>query len=231
MTLKPLIPLLLAAAVPAAFAQGDREAVHTFQVDLDAQGRVTSIDPVDAIPDATRAALQAHIANWRFEPRDGATQATRTYLRVATAGESSATSTPRIISASTGPAMTHLTQPVYPTSELRRGEGGVVVLEVAVGADGRVHDVGFHGDRQQATRSMAQAARDAALAWQFTPEQVDGQPVASTVVVPVCFMAVNPDPYSCTWQGPEARNLSRYAVVNLDPVVRVDIPSQQIAGF
>lgn len=230
-----LAPLAAPAAqVPETGAAPAGEQVHTFAIDLDSSGRVTALEPTAALPDALRAALESRIAEWIFQPtsRDGhPADTTRSYLRIAVAADGPVNDRLRILSASTGPAFETLSQPEYPTSELRRGEGGVVVLQVEVDATGAVTAVDFHGAKQRATRSMANAARDAAWQWQFIPEQVDGNPIASTVLVPVCFMADHPGSSSCNWQGPDARHLSRLAIVTLDPAARVDTQAGQLAGF
>ncbi|MBB1059493.1 energy transducer TonB [Marilutibacter spongiae] len=226
-----LAPIAAAAQTGATGTAWNGEQVHTFAIELDPQGRMVSMRPTAPMPDALRSALESRAAEWVFQTDGRPAGSIRSYLRIAVAGGTSAGEPLRILSATTGPAFDTLSNPVYPTSELRRGEGGVVVLQVEVDANGAVTAVDFHGDKQRATRSMANAARDAAWQWRFTPEQVDGMPIASTVLVPVCFMADHPAPSSCSWQGPGARHLSRLAIVTLDPAARVDTQAAQLAGF
>lgn len=229
-------PLSAAAATAAAQAAqpgaDNQPAAYTFAVDLDARGQVTAIAADGAMPEATRKELEARIGEWAFTPAvaDGRPAATRTYLRVTSSGARGPDGTIKILSATTGPGVASLSNPAYPTTELRRGEGGIVVLQLAVDADGRVTGVEFYGDRQRASRSLANAAQAAAQDWRFKPETVNGAPIASTVVLPVCFMATHPTLSTCAWQGPDAKNFNRMDIVALDPAARVDTGVGQFAS-
>lgn len=75
--------------------------------------------------------------------------------------------------------------PEYPAVALRRGEGGTVVLRVAVGADGRPGDIEV--SRHGGSRELDRAAVEAVRQWRFAPATERGQAVASVVEVPVDF--------------------------------------------
>ena len=220
------------AQAPAGATADGQPTAYTFAVDLDTRGQVTAIDSGEAMPDAVRRELLARIGEWAFTPAEanGQPAATRTYLRVTTTGARGPDGLLKVLSATTGPGVANLSAPSYPTSELRRGEGGIVILQLAVDADGQVTDVDFYGDRQRASRTLANAARDAARDWRFRPETVNGAPVAGTVVLPVCFMATHPTVSTCAWQGPDAKNFNRMDVVALDPAARVDIGMGRFAS-
>lgn len=229
-----LVASLLAAGTTlhAQTVQAGQPTAHTFALELDARGQLTAIEPTEAMPAELRKELEARIGQWAFAPArvDGQPAATRTYLRITTAGSRSPDGMLKVLSATTGPGVASLSNPAYPTSELRRGEGGIVVLQLAVDANGEVTDVAFYGERQRASRTLANAARDAARDWRFKPETVNGTAIASTVVLPVCFMATTPTLSTCTWQGPDAKNFNRMDIVAVEPAARVDTGIGQFAS-
>jgi protein TonB len=66
-----------------------------------------------------------------------------------------------------------------------RGEQGVVVLELAIGTDGRV--VTTRIARSSGFGRLDEAARRAAQAWRFRPALVEGQPTLAMVQTSVQF--------------------------------------------
>lgn len=83
---------------------------------------------------------------------------------------------PRIV---TNPA------PRYPAEALTAGSQGVVVLRVAIGADGKVTRAGVH--RSSGVAALDEAALAAVRRWQFVPARRRGFAVAKEVAVPVRF--------------------------------------------
>lgn len=77
-------------------------------------------------------------------------------------------------------------QPAYPAAALRSREQGTVLLRVDVDAQGRPASVNVENSSR--SRELDRAARDAVEQWTFSPAIEDGQPVPSTVTVPVDFM-------------------------------------------
>lgn len=75
--------------------------------------------------------------------------------------------------------------PRYPTSALRRGESGEVLLRVEVDETGRAAAVEVV--RSSNSRSLDRAAVTAVRRWRFQPALRDGQPVPGTVQVPIDF--------------------------------------------
>jgi TonB family protein len=222
-----LFSLAASAQQPAGTSSpGDgnsQPVVYTYALELDSNGGITALAPKEAMPAQVDAELERLVRGWVFVPAevDNERVATRTFLRIAVQPSRDAAQPLKLLSVTTGPAPDSLRSPEYPVSAKRRGEEGVVVLKLEVGADGRVQDVEFYGEKQRATRTLANAARAAAREWRFIPEQADGVPVSSTVVMPVCFMATDPTPATCTWEGPDARRFSRMTVLTLDPAARV----------
>jgi TonB family protein len=73
----------------------------------------------------------------------------------------------------------------YPEMSRLRGEQGVVVLELAIGTDGRV--VTTRIARSSGFGRLDEAARRAAQAWRFRPALVEGQPTLAMVQTSVQF--------------------------------------------
>jgi len=185
---------------------------------------VQSARPAHAGDDPTYARIADELRSWVFQAGalDGVPQPTTTWVRVlvdaGTSGEAA-----RILSASAGPAPDRLQHPVFPAAAQRRGQHGVVVLELQTDQAGRVTDSRVHDTVGPVSRAMGQAAVEASRQWSFRPERVAGVPQASTLLMPVCFTAP-PVSEDCTWSGPEARSYGRETVLALDPVARVTRP-------
>jgi TonB family protein len=76
----------------------------------------------------------------------------------------------------------HVT-PVYPAAAREAKIAGVVILEVGIGADGRVLDV----EVVRSIPELDQAAIDAIKQWEYVPLLVDGVPTPTTFEVTVQF--------------------------------------------
>ncbi len=76
--------------------------------------------------------------------------------------------------------------PPYPLAARRRGEEGVVVLDVLVGTDGSANEVSVR--RSSGHASLDAAARETVeRRWRFQPAVERGMPVARRVAVPIRF--------------------------------------------
>ena len=75
--------------------------------------------------------------------------------------------------------------PVYPVAARRLREEGVVLVRVAVAADGRPTAVTV--ERGCGHPLLDEAAREAVRRWTFEPARAGGTPVDSLVVIPVRF--------------------------------------------
>lgn len=89
------------------------------------------------------------------------------------------------LSAGATPVPVEMPAPRYPTQAARRGLGGTVRVRAEVGVDGVPTSVAVVAG--SGTRELDRAALDAVRRWRFRPGQVDGQPVAGSVVVPIEF--------------------------------------------
>lgn len=217
------IPFLLSLALPFAATASDAvsqstQQVYTYAVELDADGRIASLQRHGAAPGAASDALVSEIRGWVFSPGDAAATS-RTYLRVvvdeADGGDY------RVVSATTGPALAAMTPPEYPMRDQLAGNEGMVVLRLDVAADGSVRSADVHAATGTATRAMAASAVRASRTWSFAPEQVAGQAVPSTLLWPVCYLGPWSAPSACSWTGPDAQRFSSKSVLPLDPKVTV----------
>lgn len=74
----------------------------------------------------------------------------------------------------------------YPLRALQQRIGGTVLLNVHIGADGKVYEVKL---AKSAHRLLASAAVRAVRRWTFEPATTNGIPSTSWVVVPIVFAA------------------------------------------
>lgn len=93
---------------------------------------------------------------------------------------------PVVTGAKPDPRHAALLQPPYPTSMIRAGLGGLVVVRVLVGADGRVKSVEQVSASEDA---FFRATRDQALSkWRFQPATSDGAPIEAWREMTVRFV-------------------------------------------
>lgn len=89
------------------------------------------------------------------------------------------------VSSDHGPRLSEHATPTYPREALRAGITGSVRVRIAIDAQGNVVDVSIvHGS---GSGLLDRAALDAVRGWHYQPAIQGGQPVPSTVEVPVDF--------------------------------------------
>lgn len=199
--------------------------VYTYEIELDRDGGVRRLAPHGFYPDAVSAVLDRQIGDWIFEAAtiEPAPASTTTFLRVVTT-HSDAQEGFEVVTALTGPAPQHLRHPEYPVRDQMAGRQGTVVLKLQLDQAGRVATADVDTVTGTISRTMAASARTAALDWRFTPESVDGQLRASTILWPVCFVGAQSSVSDCTWQGPDAQRFSSKTVLTLNPAARLVSP-------
>ncbi len=84
-----------------------------------------------------------------------------------------------------GPRVSEQSPPRYPRRALREGIEGTVRLTVSIDAMGNVVDVQIA--QGSGSAELDRAAQDAVREWRYQPAIHDGQPVASTLEIPVDF--------------------------------------------
>jgi protein TonB len=75
--------------------------------------------------------------------------------------------------------------PVYPNISRLRGETGKVLLRVSVNRNGQAASIELH--QSSGSNKLDEAAIRTVRLWNFVPAKVDGNPVDSTVIVPIDF--------------------------------------------
>ena len=197
-TRRPLLPPHLLKPLAIAFGIG---LLLFFLLWLDqrndsdffkAGGPTTSAGEIETLPAPVPAdvASEDGTASGLSIPRDG----TRPAMP---AGDQ-----PRIVEAPTPPPApvapvarpavastdaTPISQPAprYPQSAMRRGIGGTARVQATVAPDGSVERLELA--EGSGNRDLDRAALEAVRRWTFKPATRNGQPVSSTVVVPLQF--------------------------------------------
>jgi TonB family protein len=105
-------------------------------------------------------------------------------LGVAMVAQASAGNLEQVAKPDTGYNASH--SPIYPAESVKKREQGMVLLDVLVGIDGKVHDVKVDA-KTTASPDLIKAASDAVTSWHFNPEIKNGKPVAAYARVPVKF--------------------------------------------
>lgn len=75
--------------------------------------------------------------------------------------------------------------PSYPSSALRRGESGTVIVQAVVGVQGTVIDARVV--QRSGSRDLDRAAVEAVRGWRFQPAQSNGQPMQASLDIPFDF--------------------------------------------
>ena len=82
----------------------------------------------------------------------------------------------------------HRVEPDYPEEARRQGIQGPVVLDLRIGRDGTVQDVGL----VNGPAVLAQAATAAVKQWQFKPQYIDGREVETQTRITLRFSLPTP---------------------------------------
>ncbi|MGY6519485.1 MAG: energy transducer TonB [Lysobacteraceae bacterium] len=223
--------LVLCFAQPGIAATNGYERTYRVALELAPDGSVVQARAWDDVPDVLRPTLESLVDTWAYAPGEveGQPQPTRTTLSVrmavgASPDDGSALQV-RPTGASVGVAALDSPPPRYPARAARRGQSGVVWVEIDVRGDGSVEDARVHPRSPAAPGVLQTAAVDSAQQWRFVTEQVGGRGLAASVVVPVCFTLHDAPPGpdslpSCRVELDEGSAPSD-GVLTLDPAARL----------
>lgn len=231
------LAVVLLALSGAAFAGKHAPSVlhltHSWQVSMDAHGKVLALAGVDELEPAVRDPLERAIRSWNFEPGslDGQPVATRTMLTldvdfVPVEGDRYSV---RIRDARTGGIIDDSRSkaaPRFPREARKPGLFAMVVVEAKYAADGSivaVEPLPQHGIHS--TPALERATIAAVKRWFVTPERVGGRAVASSVLVPICYTVTrgpSPPDFTCSFTPPgSSSTVTEGGTFALAPVARL----------
>ncbi len=185
--------LLLVCSLPTQAARG-HEQTYAVGADVDTNGHVTATQVDADVPAQLADVLASAVKQWAFVPAtlDGHPVPAHTFIQVKLQAvpDTSEHDKLRLNFIGNGPRLdkTNVT-PRYPLDAARAGEPAFVFLDATVQPDGSLTDMTVHSQFASwpVRPSFEHAVLTAARHWHATPEQVDGQPVATHMRIPVNF--------------------------------------------
>ena len=189
-----LIAILMTPLLAMAEAEALPDPISVLvEIDVTADGRVAEARLLDELPEATALRVQERVTAFEFEPatRDGLPVRSRTTLFLEFAFEAldDGRVAIRIRDAYTAPRFEAHTKrdhpPRYPLGAIRERRGGDVTMELTYDASGQVTRA--IARKVEGPRAFGEVTEEAAINWRLVPEEVDGSPVAGTIVTPVYF--------------------------------------------
>lgn len=197
--------VVYASATHAAPAQ-DAPRIHlAWDLALDAEGRIETMQLQGKWPGELRERLEQDIRTWQFTPgRIGNRYApTTTSLNVALQVRPAAAGAwnVHIDSATTGGRIRREAQATYPERAYVASRQGLVILRIVYDESGKVTRSDLADFSPLRSGSLVGAARAAAKRFEIEPERVDGRPLGATAYLPICFVASRRD-NPCTWTRP-----------------------------
>jgi hypothetical protein len=195
-----LLPLALALLAPLAAAAPDKAPRLLFvqtesRIEVDAQGNITAIRTTPQLPPEVEAVVHDNLRKLRFAPpmKDGRPVAGVTFAsQDACAAPVDGRYTFAVKYRGNGPSMDRSHPPVYPRELERRGIQSKWTVEYAIAADGHASVVGITrregGDGNRGDAEFRKVLTQWIEGSRFSPEQLDGQPVATRMSTKVDFV-------------------------------------------
>lgn len=185
-----LLSMLWAPLTAATLPENLRSYVSA-PVKVDAQGRVQELGAISPeLAPALESILRERMLSIAFEPArvDGQAVAVEAQMRMAlTLRPTEDGLKLAVAEVATGPKFSKVRKPQIPRSLLARGQNVRIVTRVEYDASGKVVDVLV----ERATVPLARIesmAKKVAMAWEFEPERVNGQPVPGWAIVPIVLL-------------------------------------------
>ncbi len=204
-TMKPAVLctvlLLLACALPVQAAD-KHEMTYKVGANVDVQGRVT-VTQLDAdVPASIAPVLAAAVKQWQFVPatNHGHPVLAHTFIfaKLQATPNAAGRYDVRISFAGNGPKLQTLNaQPHYPEDAIHARQSAFLILNATVQPDGSLTDmtVSSKFEGWHPLPSFKNAVLAVAKRWHAIPEQVDDQPVATRMRIPVSF-TLNPPQFT-----------------------------------
>ncbi|MFB9066592.1 energy transducer TonB [Pseudofulvimonas gallinarii] len=170
----------------------------TAEADIDREGRISRlVVPDDALDARLLREVRRVVPAWRFDPvldasGNAVTLATHMQIEVRMGADDGRGAPVEIQYAGMGPVVERSALP-YPPQAVSRRQQGEVSLRVRVTPEGKAEDIEI---LQSSGHSLLDSGAKAAVAeWTFKPDRINGQPVPSTVTVPISYrMATRQQP-------------------------------------
>jgi TonB family protein len=226
---------LLLASAQTAHAAERREQTYRVGADVDATGHVIATQIDRDVPASIAGVLATAVRKWQFvsATRNGQPVPAHTFIysKLLVLPGANGQYSLHIIYTGNGPKFDGAGwEARYPKDALQRRQAAFVFVTATVQPDGRPADITVESQFAEwpVARSFKNAALKAARSWHFTPEQVDGQPVATQVRIPMSFT------FSGQILTPEQISILREAASKKDAVANaeadqlgVPLPSEQ----
>ena len=226
--------LLLTVSLTTQAAER-REQTYRVGANVDATGHVIATQVEQDVPASIVAVLTSAVKQWQFAPatRNGQPVPAHTfvYAKLLALPNASGQYDLRISYAGNGPKFDRAGWKArYPRDAVQRRQAAFVFVNATVQPDGRLGNITVNSQFAEwpVATSFKDAALKAARSWHFTPEQVDGQPVATQVRIPMNFT------FSGQVLTPEQIKILREAARKKDAVANAEaeqpgipLPSEQ----
>jgi len=174
---------------PAEAKTAGIQGVVIIEALIDERGKVTAARILRSIPALNQAALDA-VTGWAFTPtlKNGVpvpvSMTVTVNFTLDQAPAAGGAAAPRVGGAKIpAPTKTVDVKPAYPAAAKQAGIQGTVILELAIGKDGKVQSAKV----LRSIPELDQAAIDAVKQWEFTPTLKDGVPVPVVMTATVKF--------------------------------------------
>lgn len=191
------LALMLFVLSTAASAIGQLDYVEHYQlaVEVDANGHITSVTPVERMPNAYLDVLRSNVMRWQFVPaqRNGHPVAVTTWLRVnmrvrTLPGRNVAL---QVLYVGNGPRVdAYANGSTYPPDFKRARVEAMFYLLATVETDGALDHVSLaraYTSRAYPATAVAAGLIDMVAHWKAKPMVVDGSPVAARIIIPLAF--------------------------------------------
>jgi TonB family protein len=224
-----IVFLTLLAACGSSHA-GQLVYRYGIAAEIDPSGRVIGAELNDEdVPPVFADAVETLVKQWRFNPArvNGLPVTVTTMLQaqvLVNDDRRRPTMTARYLSHGAEVLTHRALPPSYPEDAIGARASAEVALMVTVSAGGEPAQIALHSlkmdvDNKGLARQFEKAAIKTVQRWEFRPETLAGQPVASRLMVPIRFTGNHPDPDSRRWKwmtSPE-----------VDPHMTLDFETQQ----
>ncbi|MEO8810068.1 MAG: energy transducer TonB [Rhodanobacter sp.] len=175
-----------------------QEKIYVVGADVDSHGHITATQVDADVPAKLASVLASAVQQWQFMPatRNGQPSPAHTFVRarLQAAPTAGGQYTVTVNYIGNGPKF-HKgnVAPEYPRDEARAGRQAFVMLDATVQPGGSLADLTARSRFKDwpLNPAFGRAVVEAARNWHATPEQVDGQPVATHMRVPVTFTLKN----------------------------------------